>query len=178
MPRHHGHAVSFETPPEWDDESVVAFRAPEPLAGNPRGGPPNVMMKREVMRPGDTLYVHASRRLLELSRGLRDFDLLEIRKVLVGGQKAHYIRCTSAGDAGRIVQSFAIVEPPQSPGCVLTFAMTAAQDQAANADPIFAEILAGVTFEPSGPQTMRTPVPEADPPAVDVPMPGIRAERR
>jgi hypothetical protein len=159
------------------DRTVVAFRA---LASDARGGPPIVMVRRETRDPGDTLRAHATRRVLELSGSLRDFEFREAREMEVGGQNAVYVRCTWSGDAAPLEQALAVVETPHPPR-VLTIAMTASWDQTVNARESFAQVLATVAFQPSRGQKPLSSLPTPASPSVPcagslhIPIPGAPA---
>jgi hypothetical protein len=179
MPHHLDHDVSFNTPPEWLDRSVVVFEAPAP---KPLQRSWNVVMTREPIREGDNLRTHADRLLLELARTLAGFDLLESRELELGGQAAMYLRYTCATATGVLEQSVTLAARAGAAGGSLTiFTTTAPIEEAEAARAVFKEILSSVQFGP--PRPPKIGVPRASAPTLDlaplhVPMPGVRSDLR
>jgi hypothetical protein len=185
MPRHQDKDASFETPQTWVDRTIVAYAAP---IENDRDAAPNFVMTRNAIREGDTLRSHADRQLLDLGRHLKDFDLLESKETMLGGQPAIFMRYTWMGHYGRLEQSVTLVERFLEQGRTATaFTTTAPAQDAAKTRPLFDEMLKSVRFDgqpgPSpgggggGPLSGR-PSQLPDPTAPVVPMPGYRGGRR
>ena len=182
MPRHQDKDASFETPQTWVDRTIVAYAAP---TESEREAAPNFVMTRTAIREGDTLRSHADRQLLELGRHLKDFDLLESKEMVLGGQPAVYMRYTWMGHYGRLEQSVTTVERMLEQRMATAFTTTAPADVAAQTRPIFDDMLRSVRFEaPQGPvggpppMSGRPSLPPEEPGAPVVPMPGYRGGRR
>jgi hypothetical protein len=187
MPQHQDKDVSFETPQNWVDRTIVAYAAPSDDKG--REAAPNFVMTRERMREGDSLRSHADRQLLELGRLLKDFDLLESKETVLGGQPAVFLRYTWMGHYGRLSQTVTIVERehPERGRVAASFTTTSKTEDAPKTTAVFADILKSVKFDGSGgpavpPPPMSGP-PRGGPPMADqgapvVPMPGVRGGRR
>src|ERR1700733_2915968 len=179
MPRHQDKDLSFDTPPEWIDRSIIAHSSPP--AADQNESAPNVVVTREEMRESDTLRTHADRQLLELGKQLTDFDLLESRETQLGGLPAILLRYGWTSHFGPLEQTVTLVERMTAKGRVaILFTTTVGREDAAKARPIFADMLQSVRFDqgqgqpppPSpGPPSSQTPAPMAGPAPV-VPMPG------
>jgi hypothetical protein len=177
MPLHKDDAVSFETPPDWEDRSIVAFQAPSPV-GEARGVP-NVMLTREPMRETDTLRTHAERRLFEVGRSLSNFEVLECRDVEVGGCVAVLMRFAWTTPQGALEQTFTFVEAAQKPRGVFLFVATSPREQATLTRDIFERLLASVVFPHGTRPAASVRVPKGAPaqeeaPLPFIPMPGVR----
>jgi hypothetical protein len=185
MPRHQDKDTSFEIPKDWVDKTIVAFAAPTEKA---RDAAPNFVMAREVIREGDSLRSHADRQLLDLGRHLKDFDLLESKETVCGGQPAVFLRYTWMGHFGRLEQTVTIVERFMEQGRMATsFTTTAPAEDASKTRPVFDELIRTIKFDGAqGPPTGGgAPPPMSgrssqvpDPAAPVVPMPGYRGGRR
>jgi hypothetical protein len=142
MPRHQQGNVSFEVPRHWDDKTIVAFSAP-PQKGQPTAA--SFVMNRDQLTGSDTLASYADRQLAELSKRVDGFELLEKREAQVGGARAVSLRFTSKALAGPLVQRLVIVEDRRRG--VVCFTATSPAADAAQMEPLFDRMIAGVRFD-------------------------------
>jgi hypothetical protein len=183
MPRYEDDDVTFETPQDWEDRSVVAH------VGSPGadGTTPNVMVTREPMRDGETLRGYRDRQLVDLAQQLHEFDVVESKEDTIDGHPAIILRYTLEGPDGVVEQTMTMVERvmPDQKRVAVCIATSAPKSAAGAARPVFAEILRSVRFGavPAGqpppvmaPPPVMPPAPVAGPPEAPpyVPMPGMR----
>jgi hypothetical protein len=174
--------VCFEAPEGWIDKSMIAFSAPG--AGAP--GSSNLVITSESFREGDSLRTHMGRQVLEASRQLRDFDLLETRDGVLGGLPAVTARFTWTSHFGVLEQTITSVERVLNGVRVATSVTTTAlTTQAEEARATFEAFLASMRFteaygspseiRPRAPTPSSPPAPsqpsEVLPPFI--PMPGL-----
>jgi hypothetical protein len=182
MNRRFDHGTSFEVPHDWSERTIVAFTAPERGDDPSRGAGPNLVVMRDMLREGETLRTHASRRLLQLGKQLNKFDLLEMRQIEVGGRAAIQIRFAWLSNLGALEESLTMVEREDERGrTITTFATSALSADAQAARTVFERILGSVAFD--GPVAPTPPsrsdlAEEASASPPYVPMPGTRDHRR
>jgi hypothetical protein len=190
MTRFNDWGVALALPPDWRDRTIVAFQAP---AGADDGGrsqktaAPNIVITKERIRDGDTLRIHADRQLLDLSKVLSEFDILESREAQLGGRPAIYMRFAWRSPQGPMEQSLTMVErDTDGRRAVTTFTTSTPRDQAEAARMVFEGILASVEFDelvPAPQHVGPTPRSSGIAPKPDslqmprIPMPGRWRER-
>lgn len=141
MPRHTQGNVSFEVPRHWEDKTIVAFAAPSRPGQSTAA---SFVMTRDSLTETDTLATYADRQLAELSQRTTGFELLDKREIQVGGARAFSLRFTSKALAGPLVQRLVLVEDRRR--AVVCFTATAPKADAAQLEPLFDRMLAGVRF--------------------------------
>lgn len=142
MPRHQQGNVTFEVPRHWEDKTIVAFSAPS-RPGQPTAA--SFVMTRDTLADADTLATYADRQLAELSKRVDAFELVEKREMQVAGARAVSLRFTSKALAGPLVQRLVIVEDRRR--ALVCFTATAPKADAAQLEPLFDRMIAGVRFE-------------------------------
>lgn len=147
MPRHQQGNVSFEVPRHWEDRTIVAFSAP---ARPGQSTAASFVMTRDALTPEDTLASYADRQLSELSRRVDGFELVERRDLQVAGARAVALRFTGKAMAGPLVQRLVVVEDRRRG--VVCFTATAPKADAAQLEPLFDRMIAGVRLDPHAPE--------------------------
>jgi hypothetical protein len=142
MPRRQQGNVSFEIPRHWEDRTIVAFSAPSRPGQSTAA---SFVMTRDALAGADTLATYADRQLAELSKRVDGFELTDKRESQVGGARAVSVRFTSKALAGPLVQRLVIVEDRRR--AVVCFTATAPKADAAQLEPLFDRMIAGVRFE-------------------------------
>ena len=172
-----GKHVTFETPPEWRDCSVVAFSAPFPQGSVS----PNVAMTREPSF-GKTLRTLAHDHVAQLAKHTPKIEVLESLDTRVDGREAIRVRVGWTSVLGPVEQIVVLVDGAEDPEEKVTvFAITMLAEQAGHAVPAFEGIIASVHFG----KEARTAAPRiADDRHVEscarlaaVPMPGTSRRR-
>ena len=150
MPRHQTGNVSFEVPRHWEDKTIVAFSAPSRPGQSTAA---SFVMTRDTLADSDTLASYADRQLTELAQRLDAFELVDKRETTVSGAKAIAMRFTSKALPGPLLQRLIVVEDRRR--AVVCFTATAPKADAAQLEPLFDRMVAGIRFE--------TPQPEDTP---------------
>lgn len=146
MPRHHQGNVSFEVPRHWEDRTIVAFSAP---ARPGQSTAASFVMTRDALGASDTLASYADRQLAELSKRVDGFELVERRDLQVSGAPAVALRFTSKALAGPLVQRLVVIEDRRR--AVVCITATAPRADAAQMEPLFDRMIAGVRLDPHAP---------------------------
>ena len=134
--------LSFDVPQGWTDSTLLIFVAPGPAPAT------NVTIVREQVRPGETLRVHADRKLLRLIREVPGFDIVESAPMQVGGRAAIRLRFTWLKGNHRHEETVVMVDPAADPeGRVTAFSATAPVEAAETARSALATLLATVRFD-------------------------------
>ena len=122
-----GTAIAFEPPPGWTG-MLVAFAAPGPAPA------PYLAIAREPMRPDDTLRTHATRKIVNLTRQARGFDLLENHPIEIHGRAAVFFRAALVRNGQRFEEMTILLEPvSEADRAVTIFSVTARADRALGA---------------------------------------------
>ena len=101
MPRHRDPLVSFDVPRDWDNRTIIVFRAP--VEGDERA--PNLVMTRDrIPETDDDLYAYAERQVADLAKQLRGFSILGSKEEQVDGHPAITVSFTSESKDGHLVQ--------------------------------------------------------------------------
>jgi hypothetical protein len=184
MPRYEDHDVTFESPDDWEDRSIVAH------IGYPddKGATPNVMITREPMKEGETLSEYRDRQIVDLAQQLKDFEIYESRDARVDGNPAISLRYTLDSPEGTIEQTLTMVERalPDGKRMVFSFATSTPATSVSTARKLLEDVLKTVRF--GSPPPGGAPPPPSMPPMVPsssggagqggdmpyVPMPGQR----
>lgn len=145
MPRHQQGNVSFEVPRHWEDKTIVAFAAPSRPGQSTSA---SFVMTRDTLGDADSLASYADRQLAELSRRVDGFELVEKREATIGGARAFSLRFTSKAQAGPLVQRLVVIEDRRR--AVVCFTATAPKADAAQLEPLFDRMLAGVRLTEPG----------------------------
>lgn len=141
MPRHTQGNLSFDVPRHWEDKTIVAFAAP---ARPGQSTSASFVMTRDSLGDADTLASYADRQLAELSQRVDGFELIEKREAPVAGARAFSLRFTSKALAGPLIQRLVVIEDRRRSVVCLT--ATAPRADAAQLEPLFDRMLAGVRF--------------------------------
>jgi hypothetical protein len=180
MRKHDGDGgMTFDTPDDWTDRTIVAFAAPVRPGGQHA---PNIVVTEEPMSETETVQTHAGRQLAQLAKQMPEFDLVESYETTLAGLPAIYFRFHWVSHFGAIEQAMTIVARDVAAGrLVVTFASTVRVEEAEQMRPTFSDILRSVQFgtpevrsvsdvAPCPPQTESLDLPH-------VPMPGARRAR-
>lgn len=143
MPRHHQGNVSFEVPRHWEDKTIVAFSAPSRPGQSTAA---SFVMTRDTLGAADALASYADRQLAELSKRVDGFELIERRDLQVSGAPAVSLRFTSKALAGPLVQRLVVIEDRRR--AVVCITATAPRADAAQMEPLFDRMIAGVRLDP------------------------------
>jgi hypothetical protein len=169
--------ISFEPPRGWVDKTMVAFAAP----GSGLPATSNLVLTSEPFREGDSLRTHVGRQILEASRQLKNFELIETNEGMLGGLPAMCLRFTWTTYFGELEQTITSVERILDGTRVVTSVTTTATiEHAEEARAAFEAFLASVRFSEvpgevrvsqSEIRTKHEAPPEMLPPLI--PMPGL-----
>ncbi len=172
--------VSLEAPDGWAERTMVSFSAPR-VKGEPPTGT-NFVMTHESLPEGDSLRSYADRQLIDMGRGLKEFDILDSRERLVGGRRAIFFLLTWSSSFGALEQAMVIVDGLD--GKIVVFTSTSLEKTAPESRKQFARMLDSVKFgspaapPPTSPSLYPPPsVPTsgAGPDSImPIPMPGSR----
>ncbi len=146
MPRHQQGNVSLEVPRHWEDKTIVAFAAPS-RPGQATSA--SFVMTRDTLADADTLSSYSDRQLAELSQRVDGFELVDKRDTSIGGARAVAMRFTSKALAGPLLQRLVVVEDKRR--AVVCFTATAPKADAAQLEPLFERMLAGIRFGEAAP---------------------------
>lgn len=171
---------SLEAPAGWQDRTIVAFVAP-PQPGEVAAS--NIVVTREVGRPGETIHAHVQRQILALAEELDDFEMHGSEDVRVAGRRAVQTRCTWSASTTVIEQTVVHVEREEGETTVMTLTCTCSVEASPRVWPVFSDVLA--SLEPLARRPIATPAPPSGRREMrrDViaspmfPMPGVRAPR-
>jgi hypothetical protein len=142
MPRHRDPLVSFDVPRDWDNRTIIVFRAP--VEGDERA--PNLVMTRDRMADDDEdLYVYADRQVADLAKQLKGFVILGSKEEAIDGHPAITVSFTSASKDGQLVQRLTMVQLPDRR--VASFTLTSPEVEMNRVAPLFQRILESVKFE-------------------------------
>lgn len=144
MTRHHDDLVRFDVPRDWEDRTIVAYRAPR--TGD--GPTPNVVVTRDRMIGSDDLATYAERHLRSLAGEVEGFQLKNTADVKVDGHDGVLVGFTSRSGDRVLAQRMTLVALPD--GQVITITMTAAQDELAQLGPLFERIQSSLRLGPEG----------------------------
>jgi hypothetical protein len=136
MPRYEHPDISFEYPRDWEDRSVVAFAAPV----EPDKTATNVVLTRDKLAEEETIRGYADRQIVEMSKRLDAFTLIERNDVDGGGIVD--LRFAWRGSAGALVQRLVMI--PLKEGRIVNLTCTTSREEAQEFAPIFDRILASV----------------------------------
>jgi hypothetical protein len=178
MPRYEDSEISFETPDDWEDRSMVAHVGDPDAAGTT----PTVLVTREPMLEGETLDGYRDRLLVDLAKQLKDLEVYESREARIDGRPAIALRYTLDGPEGVIEQTLTMVEAlsPDQKRIVVTFASAVPASSAQANRQRLEGVLKTVRFVPPGgappplaPPPLALPPNDASPPlaapSIDVP---------
>ncbi len=146
MPRHQQGNVSIEVPRHWEDKTIVAFAAPS-RPGQTTSA--SFVMTRDTLADADTLSSYSDRQLAELSQRVDGFELVDKKETTIGGARAVVMRFTSKALAGPLLQRLVVVEDKRR--ALVCFTATAPKADAAQLEPLFDRMLAGIRFGEAGP---------------------------
>lgn len=142
MTQHRDPLVRFDVPRDWEDRSIVAYRAPR--TGD--GLAPNLVVTRDRMLPDDDLASYAERHLRNLAGELDGFRLENTADVTVDGHEGVLVGFTSRAGDHRLAQRMTLVALPD--GQVVTVTMTAAQGELGQLAPLFERIQSSLRLGP------------------------------
>jgi hypothetical protein len=180
VPFHQDQDVSFESPPEWANRTIVGHAAPA-LENDARAIVPNFVMTRQAMREGESLRTHADREIFQLGRRLEGFELLESSDTILAGSTAVHFRYRWVSHVGPLEQSLTVVErAANGERFTMLFTTTTTVADAPVARPVLSRIFQTIRFgedvgRTSPPPPLELTRPSAlDAPPKSVPMPGVR----
>lgn len=146
MPRHRDPLVSFDVPRDWDNRSIIVFRAP--AEGD--GRVPNLVMTRDrIPDEEDDLYAYADRQLGELAKQLRGFALIGSKEEQVGGRPAITLSFTSDSKDGQLVQRLTMIQLGDRR--VACFTLTSPEIEMGRVAPLFQRMMQSVRFDEEDP---------------------------
>ncbi len=146
MPRHQQGNVSIEVPRHWEDKTIVAFAAPSRPGQSTSA---SFVMTRDTLADADTLSSYSDRQLAELSQRVDGFELVDKKDTTIGGARAVVMRFTSKALAGPLLQRLVVVEDKRR--ALVCFTATAPKADAAQLEPLFDRMLAGIRFGEAAP---------------------------
>jgi hypothetical protein len=173
--------LTFETPSQWQDRTLVAYEAPRV---RPDQLPASLIVARQLLAPGETLDRHAERAAQAMVDRIPGARVVGRMKRVVGGRRAIETRVTWTEPEGPIEHTVVHVEPgsTETEPRVTAFAFITSDGGARAA---LGQIMSTVRFgdaAPPPPPLLCAP-PRAAPAPMDlefsmVPMPGVpRAPR-
>jgi hypothetical protein len=140
MPQHQDTLVSFDVPRDWEDRTIIAYRAP--VQGDGRA--PNLVMTRDRLADEEDFASYVERQVSELAKQLKGFRLLGSKDDQVGGRDAISLSFTTSSPDGVLVQRLTIV--PIGRARIASFTLTAPESEIARVAALFERILTSVTF--------------------------------
>jgi len=141
MPRHHDPLVSFDVPRDWDNRTIIVFRAP--VEGDERA--PNLVMTRDrIPEDDEDLFAYADRQVADLAKQLRGFVILGSKEEEVDGHPAITVSFTSDSKDGQLVQRLTMVQLPDRQ--VASFTLTAPEVEVNRVAPLFQRMMESVSF--------------------------------
>jgi hypothetical protein len=171
---------SFVGPTSWSRRSYVVF-ADESQDGASR---PNIVLAREERNPDESLQVHTWRKLIELGRGVQDFELVATRETTIDGRWAFRALYRWRGEHGPLQQAIAWIDAGDGNALTVTATAFAEHREAFDEFERLLTSLRLVTREsmlvPSSAVVAASPSNAPPPPSEDqamfgaVPMPGAR----
>lgn len=138
MARYEDQLVSFETPSDWNDKSLVTFSAP---AASSAIAPNIVMTKDRLAPPVRDLESYADRQLVLLARQLEGLDIEERTRSKISGCDAIALRFSWKGPAGVIAQQLILVQHGQT---IVSFATSSMKSEAETQGPLLSQIVATI----------------------------------
>jgi hypothetical protein len=134
--------LSFETPSDWNDRSLVTFSAP--AAASPLA--PNIVMTKDRITPRFAdVESYADHQLVQLARQLEGLDLEERARTRISGCDAVALRFSWKGPAGLVAQRLVMVQHGHT---IVSFALTSMKGDAEDQAPLFAQIVATIRLRP------------------------------
>jgi len=85
LPRYEQHGLSFETPANWTDRSIVAFSAPPRGPAQPRA---SLVMARHPLAPGEDFAAHVAREVHGMLERAGNGRVLGQTRRTIGGRPA------------------------------------------------------------------------------------------
>lgn len=142
MPRYEHKNIRFDAPLDWQDRTIVSFAAPrrveQPIT-------PNFVLTRDAVDdPRISLETFAEKQFVDISRHLREVEVVERKATEVGGVAAIEFRFRQKSPLGRLEQRLILFRHDD---LLFTVTTTVAADEAAEQDPLFDRILG--TFDVS-----------------------------
>lgn len=144
MPRYEHADISFDYPRDWEDRSVVAFAAPV----EPDKTATNVVLTRDKLAEGENVKGYADRQIVEMSKKLDAFALIERRDFDKDGIGSVDLRFAWRGSVGALVQRLVMI--PLKDGRLVNLTCTTSRADAQEFAPIFDRILASVRVTDGG----------------------------
>lgn len=142
MPRYEHKHLRFDAPLDWEDRTIVSFAAPR-REGKPIT--PNFVLTRDAYDdPRVSLEAFAEKQFVDISRHLREVEVVDRKTTAVSGIPAIEFRFRQKSTLGRLEQRLILF---QHEGLLFTVTTTVAADEAAEQDPMFDRILG--TFDVS-----------------------------
>ncbi len=100
--------IEFEIPANWGDQGMMTFTLPSP----DKNVKPNIILTKERLpQPIDLRQYFDRIKQSIMSRGIRDFKIVEEREIIVGGVKGIQMVCT--WDVSAMKQMLAAQQPQQ-----------------------------------------------------------------
>lgn len=83
--------VELEIPADWQDQGMITFTMPSPE----KDVKPNVIVTKERLTKPTTLAEYFERLKQSIQkRGIQDFEILDEKDIIVGGERAKVMLCT------------------------------------------------------------------------------------
>jgi hypothetical protein len=165
-------SIVLEPPAGWDVDTVLAFVEEQ------GGSSGNIVVTHEPRRAGEPLRTHVIRRLIDYSRDVTDFTLVELAELTVAERPAVRAHITWMSERGVLEQIMVYVDGSEGRCVSFTCSMFAAFESArACTLAAFRQMLASVALAP---RVSSEPPPPREPDLTlgNVPMPGTTAARR
>ncbi|MEZ4440447.1 MAG: DcrB-related protein [Polyangiaceae bacterium] len=141
MPRHIDPLIQFDVPRDWENRTIIAYRAP--VEGDRRA--PNLVVTRDDMLEDDDLMSYAQRQLDELATQLKGFSLLSSKEQEVAGRPALSLAFTSKAQDEILIQRLTMVPLPGRK--VVTFTLTTPESEVGRVVPLFQRMVESMTFD-------------------------------
>lgn len=138
MSRYENPDISFDYPRDWEDRSVIAFAAP----AEPDKTATNVVVTRDKLAEGEEVKQYADRQIVQMSKSLDAFALIERRDFQKDGIGVVELRFAWRGSAGALVQRLVMI--PLKDGRLINLTCTTSRADAQEFAPTFDRILASV----------------------------------
>ena len=140
MPRHQDRVVSFDVPRDWEDRSVIAYRAPSEQSGLAT----NIVVTRDVLGANEDLLAYAERNVDALAAKVDELEVLDCEEQYVARQLAIVAKLVSGKGEEAVLQRMLFVELPRRR--VVTVTLTARRDDEEQCSPLFDRIVSSVSF--------------------------------
>lgn len=134
---------NLTVPEGWADRSMITWVAP------PRPGYkvlPNLLCSRGALQPGEDLNKFVNRQLKELMGQVKNFDLISRQETLFGGVPAVELSFRMRPQNVTLQQRQIFFQRDPAGVDVQTLVMTAAREDFESLAPVFAQILASVSW--------------------------------